>query len=482
MFFVNLLCITPKTVTTMKKNVDSLKSYTLNQLTLNVAMRLDGFNNAFTSETMWKGIIELCKEIEVDVRNTCSVILEAKKDNDLFINGSNIQVHQAKLTRIYILLYYLHRDEEAYKTAVFPLLLTHMGTYANDSSTKVIHYETDKIIKLDTMIQKMEEEKKKNVQPLFAYEAKSGYETDHLCIEYNEEKLFRKMSGIIKRLAKDYGTEQDEAEVWYNAKKIVHTLRDIPRPELMIKRAAIGLVKGQFYNGYEGAQIVLISAYVMIRASKNNAHFSEFIKTMESVNDSIIDLNVINNYIGGIKTWVNENLPIDDYDYIEENDSEVKNFSSADIEQIKKQIIEQERGERDRLQKEVEQREADVKVLKKQVSSLQKELAEKTQKSDEPTEEEQDTSIETPRQKIRIELLNYLFAQLGYDTKWIKENRKTMAMSKIYAAILGLNNPKGIANDVGKVVYSKRPPELDEEVSKTNKLLQAINTDWKIKL
>ena len=55
-------------------------------------------------------------------------------------------------------------------------------------------------------------------------------------------------------------------------------------------------------------------------------------------------------------------------------------------------------------------------------------------------------------------------------------------MSRIYATILGLNNPKGITNDVGKVVYSKRPPELDDEVSDTNKLLQAINTDWKIKL
>ncbi len=111
--------------------------------------------------------------------------------------------------------------------------------------------------------------------------------------------------------------------------------------------------------------------------------------------------------------------------------------------------------------------------LQQKVAELEKQLSEKQ------SEEE---TIEIPRQKIRIEMLNTLFAKLGCDTEWMTKNRKASALARAYAAIMGHKNPKALVPDVGKVVYNVRPPELDGEIDKVNKLLQDINNDWKIEL
>lgn len=130
----------------------------------------------------------------------------------------------------------------------------------------------------------------------------------------------------------------------------------------------------------------------------------------------------------------------------------------------------------DEQKEQIEQLKAEnviIPQLRHKVAELEKQLSEK--QSDEEM-------IEIPRQKIRIEMLNLLFSELGFDTAWITDNRKKSAVARVYASILGTNNVKGIKDDVGKATYVERPPELAKEIEATNKLLQDINNDWKIDL
>lgn len=251
----------------------------------------------FTS--LWDDPIKKCQQIENDLFSVDTVIIDSRKYNEFFNGVNSPRIYHAILCRVYILLYYRHRDDKLYQEIVFPRLKENMGIY-NDTHLKTINEKIDQILVQEELVKKMQEEKKKDVKPVFTYVSHSGHEQDHLAIEYNEEQLFRNMSGIIRELANKYNTRQDEANVWYNAKQVVHTLRDINRPELLINRAASALVYGQLNNGYNGSQIVLICAYVMIRSSKNNDHFSAFIQEMESLADADTDLHVIKNSIRAI--------------------------------------------------------------------------------------------------------------------------------------------------------------------------------------
>ena len=117
-------------------------------------------------------------------------------------------------------------------------------------------------------------------------------------------------------------------------------------------------------------------------------------------------------------------------------------------------------------------------TLDAQVENLLGHEAEDELMNSEMTE---DTIIEL-RQKVRIEVLNFLFAKIGYNTAWIKANRKQTAMSELFAAIMGLKNPKSIYEHIGRVQYAQKPQDLDVEIAEVNKLLQGINNEWRIAL
>ena len=327
---------------------------------------------------LWDSPIKMCQQIEDDQFAVDTVVLEAKKYDGLF-NGINTpRLYHAILCRVYILLYYLHHDDQLFQEIVFPRLKENMGVY-NDIHLKTINEQIDNILAQEELMKKVQEEKKKDVKPVFKYVSHNGYEQDHLYIEYSEELLFRCMKGIIKGLSEKYNTHLDEANVWYNAKIAVHTLRDVNRPELLIERAATALVAGQISRGYEGSQIILICAYAMIRASKDNSHFAPFIQEMESLADANTDLYVIKSSIHAIKNWISENLPFDEYDYIGERTSNSERYTSADIERIRHQIVELEKVKRQKLQQENSELKIEKEKLEHQVQELSEQLAVKTQ-------------------------------------------------------------------------------------------------------
>ena len=287
---------------------------------------------------LWDDPIKMCQQIEIDQFAVDSVILNARQHNSQF-NGINTpRIYHAILCRVYILLYYRFHDNELYQRIVFPKLKENMGIY-NDIHLKTINEEIDKILALEELVKKIQEEKK-DVKPVFSYVSHNGNQLDHLAIEYNEEQLFRNMSGVIRGLIEKYGTHQDDANVWFNAKQVVHTLKDINRPEMLIRRAVVALIYGQIFNEFEGSQIILICVYVMIRSSKNNDHFSAFIQQMESLADADTDLHVIKNSIGAIGNWITENLPFENSEYIGEETSKVETYTIADIERIRREYDE----------------------------------------------------------------------------------------------------------------------------------------------
>ena len=436
----------------------------LNVLLERVCSQIIYLSTRIDSETpLWDGPIKMCQQIENDPFAVDTAVLEAKKYNRLF-NGINTpRLYHAILCRVYIILYYLHHDDQLYQEIVFPRLKENMGIY-NDKHLKTINEQIDKILAQEKLMKKVQTEKKKEVKPLFAYVRHNGNEQDHLYIEYSEEQLFRNMKGVIKGLSKKYQTNQDEANVWYNAKEVVHTLRDVNRPELLIERAATALVYGQMYNEYQGSQIILLCAYAMIRSSRDNAHFASFIDAMESLAEANTDLFVIKNTIGSIKNWITKNLPFDDYDYIGEQTSNSESYTRADIERIRKQIVEQEKVEREKLLEKIENLESSEENLKREVSTLEKKLEEKAKKKSEPTEEELEIELMTTIENIpRLKLLWQLMKIDGAEVE--HRNNQKIAMQIMQAVT-------GIPYNSCKKIWGKE----NAPIKRQQKLIVELNT------
>jgi hypothetical protein len=422
---------------------------------------------------LWDDPIRMCQQIEKDQFAVDTVVMEAKRHNGLF-NGTNTpRFYHAILCRVYIILYYLHHDDQLFQEIVFQRLKDNMGVY-NDVHLKTINEQIDKILALEELIKKVQTKKKKEVKPVFAYVGHNGDEQDHLYIEYGEELLFRSMKDIIKNLSGMYGTHQDEANVWYNAKVLVHTLRDVKRPELLIERAATALVAGQMYSEYEGSQIILICAYAMICSSKDNTHFAPFIKEMESLADEDTDLIVIKRSINTIKDFINKNHPFDDYDYIGEQTSNSESYTSADIERIRNQIVEHEKVEREKLLNEIEDLKSSEKTLKQQVSSLEKELeTEKTKKKVELTKEEQE--IEMLSELESTPILQMLWYLMKLDGANVEGHGKKKLAQNIMSTL------SKIPFDTTKKFWKKEKDPLtrqEELIVKMNHWMKAIGMNF----
>ena len=399
---------------------------------------------------LWDDPIKMCQQIEIDQFAVDSVILNARQHNSLF-NGINTpRIYHAILCRVYILLYYRFHDNELYQRIVFPKLKENMGIY-NDIHLKTINEEIDKILALEELVKKIQEEKK-DVKPVFSYVSHNGNQLDHLAIEYNEEQLFRNMSGVIRGLIEKYGTHQDDANVWFNAKQVVHTLKDINRPEMLIRRAVVALIYGQIFNEFEGSQIILICVYVMIRSSKNNDHFSAFIQQMESLADADTDLHVIKNSIGAIGNWITENLPFENSEYIGEETSKVETYTIADIERIRREYDEKiysMKCENEELKKIIE-------LLKQQ------------------NEEEGYFEDIKFHDKVRLELLLRLMKKDGADLDKYGNKVKAAEIMKSVTS-LPLQTCKNYCSDP-----QLSTKEHEEEILRLNTKLQALGMEIRL--
>ena len=84
--------------------------------------------------------------------------------------------------------------------------------------------------------------------------------------------------------------------------------------------------------------------------------------------------------------------------------------------------------------------------------------------------------------KMRIELLNHLLARAGFPLARISEKKLKTTLCKLYHIILGEGADSLLKPCIGKVVYKKKPEDLDKKVKEINSLLAKIDEEWKIKL
>ena len=131
---------------------------TIDALMERVCLQTSYLSTKLDSATpLWDGPISMCQRIEADEMTVDSVIKEAKKRNDLF-RGSTVYLYQALLCRVYILLYYRHRDDVLYKTFVFERITSNIGTYYKNCLTN-INGQIDKLLEQEALVRKVRSER-----------------------------------------------------------------------------------------------------------------------------------------------------------------------------------------------------------------------------------------------------------------------------------------------------------------------------------
>ncbi len=84
--------------------------------------------------------------------------------------------------------------------------------------------------------------------------------------------------------------------------------------------------------------------------------------------------------------------------------------------------------------------------------------------------------------KLRIAVLNFLMEKVGFDIKRIQDGRLGSTFIKLYHLILNEGAVNLLRANIGRVVYKKKPEEVDAQVKEINELLVKLDKDWHIKL
>ena len=142
-------------IETKEKEPSLFKKHTLDALADHVGLRLDYISHLFTADNLFQGMESVCRRIEHEPLELYSIIAEAKKDREKVSGSQRTYNYHIYLTRLYILLYYLHHDDEGiYKTFVFPELIHNMGFYSEGNYLqKRINREIDIIVNQEKTIE-----------------------------------------------------------------------------------------------------------------------------------------------------------------------------------------------------------------------------------------------------------------------------------------------------------------------------------------
>lgn len=91
-------------------------------------------------------------------------------------------------------------------------------------------------------------------------------------------------------------------------------------------------------------------------------------------------------------------------------------------------------------------------------------------------------TMDSMQLKLRIEVLNRIMAKAGVDLTTITEKRIMTHMVTLYNFLLGQGTTRILKENIGKVVYTKKPKGTDEKVKELNMLLQKLDDDFIINL
>ena len=113
--------------------------------------------------TRWKDVINTCIEIEREpqgIYTYLDTVINVFTAGKSFTSQQHLNDYKRSITtRVYMLLYYYHRDDEVYKLAVFPPLCKKIRQYAaNYDIVGVINKPLDTIIELEKKVKELQKQ------------------------------------------------------------------------------------------------------------------------------------------------------------------------------------------------------------------------------------------------------------------------------------------------------------------------------------
>lgn len=293
------------------KEPRSITGTILNVFTERICHSINYLSIESPNNPLWDVPMKMYLRVEQNPLEVDSIVLEAKKNNVRYPGTNTVKVYQGVLSRVYIILYYRHRDDELYKNIVFPMLIKNMGFFSQNH-LKTINNEIDNLLKQEEMI----DDRKKQTSNFTIPKLNRG-ELDELFDEYNKEKLFRQFVAFYEEELHPDNVMLDCAELWYVAKDFIRKLWHSQHPESYIERIQHQLAIDDNIKVYE-PELVIICMYIIMRALNGN-HFAKTIEKIEGYENRQTDFHYLSKTIHLVKHWINEVQPYDgDYDYLSE--------------------------------------------------------------------------------------------------------------------------------------------------------------------
>ena len=370
----------------MDNNQSLVPQYVLDQLSDEVCMKLNYFHRIYTPANMWEGVIDACEQIEQNPQAVNSVIVEAKrKHSTISVSGSNVAYYHMFLTRLYVLLYYRHPDDDVYKLVVFRRLEENMGIYRDkDILSAKIQVPIKIILEQKALLEKAQKTQKFGKPKFELYEMNEN-EVDGFMEEYLEENLFRSMQEPLKDYWNShFGFRPNFIEVWYNAKDVVGKLWELRYPQSYIGYVMERYDKAIGHINTEYAQAVMCCVYCMMRTVTKSDHFAKAINAVEGYADA--NSQIYSLLASTVKRMKNifdtESGKFVDYDYVGENQSSDM-FTKGDVERIVGQYSSQ--------LKDAQQTQAETqRKLEDALAEVKKHKAEQQAKGDDDNDDETD--------------------------------------------------------------------------------------------
>lgn len=133
-----------------------ISDYTLDRIEAEVCKSIDCMKYS-----RWKDVISTCIEIErepLSIYTYLDTVITVSTAGKSFASQSHLNEYKRSITtRVYILLYYYHRDDEVYKLAVFPPLWKRIRQYsANYNIEGIIDKPIDRIIELENKVKELQ--------------------------------------------------------------------------------------------------------------------------------------------------------------------------------------------------------------------------------------------------------------------------------------------------------------------------------------
>ncbi len=390
------------------KEPRSITGTILNVFTERICHSINYLSIESPNNPLWDVPMKMYLRVEQDPLEVDSIVLEAKKNNVRYPGTNTVKVYQGVLSKVYIILYYRHRDDELYKNIVFPILIKNMGIFSQNYLKK-INDEIDNLLKQEEMI-----DDRKKQTPKFTIPKLNRGELDELFDEYNKEKLFREFVAFYDEQLQPDNVIHDCAKLWYVAKDYIRKLWHSPNPESYIERILRQLEYDE-NTDFCDPQFVIICMYIIMHTINGN-HFVKTIEKIEGYENRQTDFHYLSKTIHLVKHWINEVHPYDgDYDYLSEQNEVESSINDEDNTISSKSIATAELAQRiDELEAENAQLKEKNEILEAKNQQLKD--APPVQSENEQLRDEIER-LKQEKEEMIIELLKPIFYKSEEDVK-----------------------------------------------------------------